>query len=97
MVEYRISDNDLQIIDSYNYSKHQFGSILDMIQLESPDYAVWERGKCGMKLEWATHNFCYMLHIKRSSTASVDLNYPRAWWEPVVYGICGCISWIFIK
>lgn len=97
MIDYKISDSDLQIIDSYTYSKHQFSGCLALIQLKSPDYAVWERSKWGMRMEWATHNFCYMLHIKRSSTASVDLNYPRAWWEPIVYGICGLISWIFIK
>ena len=93
---YTISDADLCIYDSYKIKKKDFKPTLVAIEEREPNYAVWKRGKNQMCLEWATHNALYFCHIKRSSTASVDLNYPQPWYERWAYAIVGCIVWIFI-
>ena len=99
MVNYEISDADLKIIDSYKVSKWHFRKELKEIHNEGDNClsAVWNRSICGMCLEWAVHNACYFLHIKRSSTKDVDLNYPRTFWEWLGYTFFGAIAWVLIK
>lgn len=94
---YKISNLDLQIVDSYKISKHDFGSVLTGIEEKDSDYLVWDRSKCGMKLEWATHNWCYRHGIKPESTVSVDLEYPQPWYMTLAYCIVGSLVWLFIK
>lgn len=93
---YTISDHDLRIFDSYMVKKKEFAPTLEDIELRDPNYAVWNRGKPQMALEWATHNALYFCNIKRSSTKDVDLNYPQSFWERAAYAIVGCLVWIFI-
>ncbi len=95
--QYTISDSDLKIFDSYKVSKKDFCEVLYGIERREPNYKVWCRAKWLMSLEWATHNALYCLHIKRSSTKDVDLNYPLAWYEKFGYTIVGAIVWLFIK
>lgn len=99
MLNYVISNADLMLIDSYKVSKWHFRKELKSIFYEGNNsmYAVWNRSICGMCLEWAVHNACYALHIKRSSTKDVDLNYPRTFWEWLGYTFFGCLVWIFIE
>lgn len=54
------------------------------------------RSLFSLKMEWAVHNFCYMIGYKRERTRDVDLDYPcdKPEW---IYKICGMICWIFIK
>lgn len=37
---------------------------------------VWSRGIDSLEAEWVVHNALYRLHIFRSHTRNVDLNYP---------------------
>ena len=97
VIMYEISDADLKIYNSFEVSKRDFRKVLKDIETEKPSYSVWRRTKCGMCLEWATHNACYALGIKPSSTKDVDLNYPQKWYEALAYGIVGALVWIFIK
>ena len=74
---YIISDNCLQISDSYLYSKHDMIPSLNLIKERYPLYAIWQRSMRSLRVEWMAHNACYRLHILRSHTADVDLNYPN--------------------
>lgn len=96
-MQYEISDNNLKLFDSYQVSKKNFGTELEAIKEKEPNYQVWNRGMAQMKLEWATHNFCYMVHLFRSHTKDVDLNYPQSFIERAFYAVMGCLVWIFVK
>ena len=74
---YIISDNCLQISDSNLYSKHDMIPSLNLIKERYPLYAIWQRSMRSLRAEWMVHNACYRLHILRSHTADVDLNYPN--------------------
>lgn len=74
---YIISDNNLQIRDSYLYSKHDMISSLNLIKARYPHSNIWLRSMRSLRAEWIVHNACYRLHILRSHTADVDLNYPN--------------------
>ena len=74
---YIISDNSLQISDSYLYSKHDMISSLNLIKARYPHSDIWQRRMSSLRAEWIVHNACYRLHILRSHTADVDLNYPN--------------------
>ena len=74
---YIISDNNLQICDSYSYSKHDMISSLNLIKARYPHSGIWQRSMSSLRAEWIVHNACYRLHILRSHTADVDLNYPN--------------------
>lgn len=74
---YIISDNCLQICDSYLYSKRDMISSLNLIKKRYPHSDIWKRSMRSLREEWIVHNACYRLHILRSHTADVDLNYPN--------------------
>ena len=92
---YIISDNCLQISDSYLYSKHDTIPSLNLIKERYPLYAIWQRSMRSLRAEWMVHNACYRLHILRSHTADVDLNYPnRVEW---LYRLLAPIASLIIK
>lgn len=95
--EYTITANNLHLINSYKRSKRSFAPELKFIQFKHPKSLVWNKGMFEMQMEWAVHNSCYALHIKRAETKDCDLNYPQRWWVRCAYIICGMISWIFIR
>ena len=74
---YIISDNCLQICDSYSYSKHDMISSLNLIKARYPHSDIWQRSMSSLRAEWMVHNALYRLHIMRSHTRDVDLNYPN--------------------
>ena len=74
---YIISDNCLQICDSYSYSKHDMISSLNLIKARYPHSGIWQRSMSSLRAEWMVHNALYRLHIMRSHTRDVDLNYPN--------------------
>ena len=88
---------NLHIFDSYKVSKKCFHSTLKQIRCLHPKSEIWNRKEWLMQLEWATHNFLYNLHILRSHTADVDLNYPQCFLAKIGYTIFGAIAWLFIK
>ena len=92
---YIISDNSLQICDSYSYSKHDMIPSLNIIKERYPLYAIWQRSMRSLRAEWMVHNACYRLHILRSHTADVDLNYPnRVEW---LYRLIAPLASLIIK
>ena len=97
MIDYTITTNNLHLINSFEVCKRLFKRTLSHIQADHPESDVWNKGMFEMQMEWAVHNFCYALHIKRSETKDCDLNYPQRWWVRCAYIICGMVSWIFIR
>ena len=97
MVNYSVTKNDVKIYDSWTVGKKEFKSTLTTIHEAEPDSDVWKRKMCSLCLEWATHNACYALGIKRSSTKDVDLNYPQKWYIAPAYNVVGALVWLFIK
>ena len=92
---YIISDNCLQICDSYSYSKHDMIPSLNLIKERYPLYAIWQRSMRSLRAEWMVRNACYRLHILRSHTADVDLNYPnRVEW---LYRLLAPLASLIIK
>ena len=100
-MSYTISKDNIKIKDSWEVPKKKFPRILAQIQLkievEHLECEVFNRSYFSLEMEWATHNFLYMLHIARSHTKDVDLNYPQKWYEAIFYFVFGIIGWIFIK
>ena len=92
---YIISDSNLQIRDSYLYSKRDMVSSLNLIKARYPHSDIWQRSMSSLRAEWIVHNTCYRLHILRSHTADVDLNYPnRIEW---LYRLLAPLASIIIK
>lgn len=97
MPKYIVTKNNVHIEDSYTVPKNQFDRVLGKIKTDNPDCEVWNRCWWSLKFEWATHNFLYMLHILRSHTKDVDLNYPQPWYINWAYNVIGCLVWVFVK
>lgn len=98
-IGYYLTDDDLQILDSYKYGKSEFEPFLRKVYQndeERENRAVWKRDFKSMIYEWAVHNFLYSIHFKRSRTRDVDINYPCDMPE-WLYKFIGCLVWIFIK
>ena len=96
MIHYTISDNNLHLIDSYEVYKSDFQKTLNQIRALHPNAAIWNRNETVMKLEWATHNALYWLHIARSHTKDCDLEYPQCFFWSALYSVVGCVVWLFI-
>lgn len=98
MVPYVVTDNNIHINDSYVYSKNSFDSVFSMLRRKYPKNSVLlNRSDKSLSREWATHNLLWDLHIARSRTASVDLNYPQKWWMKLGYFIIGTFALWVIK
>ena len=67
---------NLHIINSYDYRQDEMSDALFRICCRHADSKVWKRTLASLKDEWCVHNALYRLHILRSRTADVDLNYP---------------------
>lgn len=92
---YSITSNNLHIINSYDYRKGEMLCVLFKICGRHADSKVWMRSFCSLKNEWCVHNALYRLHLLRSRTADVDLNYPcRAEW---LYNLLAPIARLIIK
>lgn len=92
---YSISKNNLHIINSYDYRKEEMLDVLLKTFCRHVDSKVWTRTLSSLKDEWCVHNALYRLHILRSRTADVDLNYPcRAEW---LYNLLAPIARLIIK
>ena len=86
----------LTIYDSYKVSKWQMRKILKGLKQENEN-ALAKRTVSNMVDEWATHNLCYMLHVKRANTKDVDLNYSLEWYWKAAYFIAGNIAKLIIE
>lgn len=95
MMTYIITDKSLQVRDSYRYGKKDMIPSLRLIKASYPHSDIWRRNMRSLRAEWMVHNACYRLHILRSHTADVDLNYPnRAAW---LYRLLAPLASLIIK
>ena len=95
-----VSDTNVQITDSYKVSKKHFDTYLNILRSEYDVTVFRERTNRSMTDEWACHNFVYDIDIFgwfRDRTKDVDMQYPLAWWEKIVYPCLGWFCKIFIK
>ena len=97
IMKYTVSKNNIHIIDSYLISKNEFDSILKKIEDTGETDVFKYRTYKSLKREWAVHNLCYNLHLFKSHTKDVDLNYPQIWYESFLYNIFGGISLLLIS
>lgn len=92
---YSISTNNLHIINSFDYRKEEMLAVLFKICNRHADSKVWTRIFASLEDEWCVHNALYRLHVLRSRTADVDLNYPcRAEW---LYSLLAPLARLIIK
>lgn len=85
--------NDLiHVNDSYLVnSRKEINEFLLKQKEQHSDYAIFNRSIKGMVNEWMVHNLCYKLHIFRSHTRDVDLEYPQKWYFKIAYNIIGSL------
>ena len=94
----RVTDNCITIFESYKISKKQFKFHLNNLRDTNGNCNVLKyRSNCSLSNEWACHNFLYALHIARSRTINVDMQYPLTWWEKILYPAVGWFCKIWIK
>lgn len=97
MIRYKISDDNLHIIDSYKVPKKNFVRELSSAKNLHPSSGVWNRSFNSLKKEWGVHNALYAIGIFRSRTKDADLNYPQKWYVKLAYALAGNIVWPFIR
>lgn len=97
-MKYTVTTHNVHIEDSYKIKGRNFGKALD--EIESQTYYgqtdVFDRSRFSLKMEWAVHNFLYMIGYKRSQTRDVDLDNPTDHPE-WLYCVIGMLVWIFIR
>lgn len=97
-MEIRVSENNIQIVNSYEVSKKRFDAIIDRLQRNLPQHKVIvNRSRSSIKKEWTSHNLLYKLGIARSRTRDLDINYPLTFVEEVFYSIVGTLGSVFIS
>lgn len=93
-----VTTNNIHIEDSYKYPKSEFEPTLNVVEYAHPECEVFRhRSKGSMCREWATHNALYALHLFRSHTKDVDINWPINWFVEAAYNVVGFLVWPFIK
>ena len=94
----KITDSDIQIVDSYKLSKKDIKILIDNLIHDYPENNVIKhRTRYSILSEIYVHNFCYKLNLYRDRTCSADVNYPINKYAELVYKILGPLCWIFIK
>ena len=94
-INYKLSDNDLLIYESYKVHKKEMRPFLVKVKRTNPPCKVFYRSIFSLKMEWIVHNFCYLIDYERERTKDCDLDYPcdRPEW---VYIIFGLLTWLFV-
>ena len=85
-----VSKNNIHIEDSYLINKRSdMQLVLDNIRANySIEYCeVLKRTDKSLIREWRTHNILYSLHLFRSHTKDVDLNYPQSKLVEICYAV----------
>lgn len=86
ILKVHISERDTCILNSYKVENYpDMKKILESIREEIPLSSVSKRSINSMVQEWRVHNLFYFLGIKRSRTASVNLEFPQPWYFKCLY------------
>ena len=92
-----VTDTCITVFDSWKVSKKTFDPYLNDLRSWYDVTIFKERSNWSLTNEWACHNLLYDLHLFRSHTKDVDMQYPLIWWEKIVYPIFGPIAKLFIS
>lgn len=87
-----LSESNTKIYSSYKvkkYSDIKAFILRTRMLVGYKNYAINNRKLFGMILEWRAHNLLYSLHLFRSHTKDVDLEYPQKWYYKIIWGIIG--------
>lgn len=89
MIKYKITNNNLHLIDSYEVrTRNLMNRNLVSINTLYPDHPLFiNRTHKSMIREWRDHNLLYDLGISRERTKDCDLNYPQKWYVKIGYAI----------
>lgn len=97
MIEYKLTRNNLHIVDGFRTRKWNMSKELRAIKEKTPSgfTIVFQRSMFSLKMEWIAHNFLYNVGYKREQVGNVDLDNPcdRPEW---LYIVCGLLTWIFV-
>jgi hypothetical protein len=95
-LDYRLSNNLIHIIDSYKINDiEEMKQFLLSIRAKHRSMSVFDRSIDNMIKEWVSHNILYKLHIFRSHTKDVDLEYPQKWFYKLGYSIIYKFKFLF--
>lgn len=87
-----LSEDNTRIYSSYKVkTRKDIKRFLVKLQAidKHKEFAISKRSLLGMVLEWRAHNTLYNLHLFRSHTKDVDLEYPQKWYMKVVWFCLG--------
>lgn len=95
-MEFSVTQNSIQIIDSYTFSKIDFDRCLDYIEDKYYTNVFDMRGRKSLKKEWAMYNLMYRLGINRKSTGNVTLVSHITKFRMKLFNIIGSIAFLII-
>ena len=89
---------NIHIEGSSKMSRAEFLTALLAAPHTEDYYAVWaHRCEASLLREWAAHKLLWQLHIFRSHTESVDLDWPQPVWMRIAYFVVGGVALLFYK
>lgn len=84
---------NLHIEGSSTMSRHEFSVVAFVYNCN--DEVIMRRSRYSILHEWAAHKLLYQLHILRSHTESVDLDWPQPFIMRVAYFLVGGFALLF--
>lgn len=91
-----MTKDSVTIYGSYKTPKKYMPMVLKTARRTMPGHDVWKRTDASLMREWAVHNLLYNLHLFRSHTADVDLDYPQPFIVRAAYGVLGRLALLLI-
>lgn len=89
-MQYQITENNIHIVDSYKVTGLlSMVNFLNALKSAHPECKVFNRSISGLIREWRAHNRLYKMHLFRSHTKDVDLNFPMSKLGNIFYSILG--------
>ena len=83
-----ITENNVHIEDSWEIRTRQtMETMLNHYRVTNPECKTWLRTNKELIQEWRAHNLLYDLHLFRSHTKDVDLDYPQSRKRKVIWAI----------
>ena len=97
MVTYMTNWYKMTIFDSCLVPSKNFLTELNEVKNKTAICPLWDkRSMWSLRCEWAVHNLCYKLKIKRDKTKDVDFEYEQKWYLSLAYYILGTIVMPFV-
>lgn len=89
---------NIHIEGSSKMSRGEFLAALAAAPINADKIVVVHNRCTGSLLrEWAAHKLLWQLHIFRSHTESVDLDWPQPWYFRLGYFVVGGVALLFYK